>query len=180
MRFPAFDLPTAAGPRLTNADLAGRPTFAYMARHPGCYVCQHKLADALGHRQELRAMGGDIVLFFNADVDYVRRWVEHSVDKGDIPADLTVAMDPDARLYEEVGTIRGSLLDQALHAGGSLWRARKHIRKWRLSSNDMLRMGADVAISPGGEIALRHICQDPEDRAAPDDVLVALRATITA
>jgi peroxiredoxin len=179
MRFPDFDLPAADGGRLTNADLAGRPWFAYLARHPGCFVCQAKLAEALTHRDELRAVGGDIVLFFNADLAYTRMWVAKSVEEGHLPADLQVAVDSDAELYEAIGTVRrglvGSLVGGLRQTLGSLWRSRAHIGKWRLTSNDMLRMGADVAVRADGTIALRHVCADPEDRADPHHVVAALR-----
>jgi peroxiredoxin len=148
--YPDFDLPCADGTRLRNEDLAGRPWFAYMARHPGCYVCQHRLAEALELRPQVQALGGDIVVFFNAQVDYTKMWVS----KSDLPGDLKVVMDPDAELYEAIGTIRGRLLDQALKSAGSLWRSRGSIAKWKLSSNDMMRMGADVAIGRDGEVAL--------------------------
>lgn len=176
MRVPEFDLPTADGSRLTRADLAGRPWFVYMARHPGCFVCQHALADALKLRGEVQALGGDIVVFFNAKADYVRMWFE----KSDLPRDLKVVMDPDAALYEEIGTIRGNLAGQMKDGVAQIWRARSDIRKWRLSSNDMLRMGADLAVAPDGEIVFRHICQDPEDRADPRAVVAALGQPVAA
>lgn len=175
MRFPAFSLPTTDGGTLTGADLVGRPWFAYLARHPGCFVCQAKLADALGHREELRALGGDLVLFFNADAGYTEMWTRRMKENGDLPADLTVAIDPDATLYRDLGTVRGGYLDDVLSTPGMLWRSRAHVRKWRLTRSDMLRMGADVAVRPDGGIALRHVCADPEDRADPAAVVAALR-----
>lgn len=180
MRFPAFDLPTADGGRLTDADLAGAPHYVYMARHPGCFVCQAKLAEVLERRDEVRALGGDVVLFFNAQVEYVTMWARKNREAGDIPADLTVVMDPDATLYEELGTVRSAMLGELTHTLGSLWRTKSHIRKWRLSGNDMLRMGADVGVAPDGEMVFRHICPGPEDRARPEDVIAALRGAVPA
>lgn len=175
MRLPDFALPTADAGTLTHETLAGRPWFAYMARHPGCFVCQSQLADALAHREAVRELGGDVVLFFNSGLEYTRMWTEKSKERGDIPADLTVAIDPDATLYEAVGTIRGGIFDEVAKTPGMLWRSRGHVRKWRLTQNDMLRMGADLAVRPDGEIALRHICRSPEDRADPAAVVAALR-----
>jgi peroxiredoxin len=180
MRLPDFSLATADGGQLTRADLAGRPWYAYLARHPGCYICQFKLADVLARREELRALGGDVVLFFNSGVEYTQKWTEQAVAGGQLPGDLTVAIDPAATLYEELGTIRSGMVEHPAKVLGSLWRARSHIGQWRLTPNDMLRMGADVAVRADGEIALRHICRDPEDRADPAAVIEALRVEVAA
>lgn len=170
MELPAFDLPTTAGGRLANADLAGRPWYIYAARHPGCFVCQHALGEALSVRDELRQQGGDMIVFFNSKVEYTTAWAKQS----DLPQDLTIAIDPDAMFYEALGTIRGGLVDQTMSGLGQLWRARNDIRKWRLTNNDMLRMGADVGVAPDGQIAFKHICRNPEDRADPRAVIAAL------
>lgn len=174
MRFPDFDLPAADGGRLRRDDLLGAPWVAYLARHPGCFVCQARLAAALERRAEIRARGGDVVLFFNAGVAYTTTWVERAKASGDLPADLRVAMDPDAALYRELGTVRGRVLDEVGQTLGSLWRARGHVRRWRLTRNDMLRMGADVVVAADGTILLRHLCRNPEDRAAPSRLVAAL------
>ena len=175
MDLPSFDLPTAEGGRLTRDDLLGRPWFVYLARHPGCFVCQAKLAGALAVRDEVRALGGDVLLGFQAQLAYCEMWVAKSKEQGDLPADLQVLVDPDGTFYEQAGTIRGDLRHEVGKAVGSLWRSRAHIRKWRLTPNDMLRMGADLAVAPDGTLAFRHVCRDPEDRADPRDVLAALR-----
>lgn len=133
-------------------------------------MCQHALARALEHRDALRALGGDLVVLHPSRPD--TRTLR--ARRAELPADLRIACDPDAILYDALGTIRGELVDQLRHQLGSLWRARADVRKWRLTRSDMLRMGADVAVGPDGTIALKHICTGPEDRADPRAVLAAL------
>jgi peroxiredoxin len=120
MRMPDFDLPTTAGGYLSAGELAGRPWFAYLARHTGCYVCQHHLERALMVRDDVQQLGGDLLVFFPAALDSVRNWLPGS----GLPSDLQVVVDPETRLYDALGTHHGTV---RAHAGRSLremWRAR--------------------------------------------------------
>jgi hypothetical protein len=44
----------------------------------------------------------------------------------------------------------------------------------------MTRMGADLAITPTGDLALHHLCETPGDRADPHAVVEALRRPVPA
>jgi hypothetical protein len=96
---------------MSSDDLEGRPWFAYLARHTGCYVCQYHLHRALEVRRQLQELGGDC-------------W---------------------------------SSAPLAL----------------------MTRMGADLVISPDGELVIHHVCASPGDRADPARIVEALRRTVT-
>jgi hypothetical protein len=170
VRFPTFDLPRAGGGRLTDADLVGRPWIAYVSRHPGCMVCQDMLGKALRHRPAVQALGGDIAVFFQADPAYVDMWFPRST----LPPDLPVASDPDAGLYRDLGTMRASWRTLLLGSPRPMIEAWRNGYRPTASGQDYQRMGADVAVTADGEVALLHVCKDATDRVPTADLVAAI------
>lgn len=126
---------------------------------------------AVEDRASIQALGGDLVVFYNAHPKLVAAWREQAED---IPADLEVLADPDASLYEGIGTRRtspGKLVASSI--GGGL-RALKERRLPKATSADMLRLGADVAVRPDGTIAKLHLASSPDDRVPLSALVAAL------
>jgi peroxiredoxin len=174
MQLPDFDLPTVAGGYLSAGELLGRPWFAYLSRHTGCYVCQFHLRQAVEVRPQIQQLGGDLLVFFPARLEHVRTWHSGS----GLPSDLQVVVDPETELYDALGTRHGNLLHHAGRSVREMWQARGHLPRWRLTGADMTRMGADLAIAPDGSLAVHHVCETPGDRADPLGIVEALRQTV--
>jgi hypothetical protein len=123
-------------------------------------------------RKAIQSLGGDLVVFYNASPALLQEWRGKGAD---LPDDLDVLADPQAELYEALGTTRlgvGKLLAGSL--GGGLRSAREG-RFPRLTSTDMQRLGADVAVRPDGEIAKLHLATSPDDRISIAELVAALR-----
>lgn len=122
-------------------------------------------------RKLIEDRGGDLVVFFNAKPELVESWRESDP----IPEGIAVLADPRARLYTALGTVRR---DSALGlARGSLRPSVKAIASGRLpklTSADMLRLGADVAVRDDGEIARLHRAATPDDRVELAELVAAL------
>lgn len=120
----------------------------------------------------IQKLDGELVVFFNAAPKLVESW--RSQDD-QIPADLPVVADPDAELYEKLGTIRRqSPLGLVPGSIGPLLGAAARGRLPKLTSADMLRLGADVAVRADGEIAMLHRARNPDDRLALSELAAAL------
>jgi hypothetical protein len=112
----------------------------------------------------------DLVVFFNAHPDLVGKWA----DSADLPDDVRVVADPDAELYEELGTTRQDPVRlMAKAVVGGLKSAREGIFA-KPTSADMLRLGADVAVDAEGNIALLHLASGPDDRVPVERLVAAL------
>ncbi len=123
-------------------------------------------------RESIQSLGGDLVVFYNAGMELLQEWRGKGAD---LPDDLQVLADPEAELYEALGTTRvgyGKLL--AGSVGGAVRSAREG-RFPRLTATDMQRLGADVAVRPDGEIAKLHLASSPEDRIPVAELVAALR-----
>lgn len=126
----------------------------------------------MGIRQDIRELGAELVVFFNAEIDLVSRWFEHA----DLPRDLIVAADPDASLYEQLGAPHVSFLRLLKGTPRAALRAHRAGFRIRLTRADMQRLGADVVVDGKGEIARLHRADNPDDRLAPEAVLRELAA----
>jgi hypothetical protein len=114
----------------------------------------------------------DLVVFFNAEPDLVADWAESA----DLPSDVRVVADPDATLYEELGTTRQDPVRLMLKAvRGAIRSAREGIFA-RPTRADMLRLGADVAVDADGNIVLLHVASGPDDRVPMDRLVASLSA----
>ncbi len=123
-------------------------------------------------RKAIQSLGGELVVFYNAPVELLEEWRGKGAD---LPGDLDVLADPKAELYKALGTTRlgvGKLLAGSL--GGGMRSAREG-RFPRLTSTDMQRLGADVAVRPDGEIAKLHLATSPDDRIPMAELVAALR-----
>jgi hypothetical protein len=113
-----------------------------------------------------------MVIFFNAPVRMVEAW-RRGVDW--LPDEIAVLADPDATLYEALGTQRKSGYVSLMR--GQVGPALKSAREGkfaRLTRADMLRLGADVAVRADGEIAKLHLATSPEDRIDVGELVAAL------
>ena len=120
----------------------------------------------------IEGQGGELVVFFNAAPELVESW---RAQDARIPDDLAVVADAGAGLYEALGTARRqNPLELVPGSIGPLFgaAARGHLPK--LTRADMLRLGADVAVGPDGEIARLHRARHPADRIALPDLVAAL------
>lgn len=176
MRFPDFDLERAGegSGRLRAVDLAGRPWIGYLARHPGCNVCQHSLRGLVSERDRIRELDGELIVFLNADIGTVSKWFARS----GLPADLPVVADPGATIYESLGTSRRNLV--TVFGGRTIpeivraYRAGYRVRF--TFGADMFRLGADVVVDHGGNITFRYLSENPADRATPEQLVRELHA----
>jgi hypothetical protein len=122
----------------------------------------------------MEELGGELVVFFNAAPKLVASWRRKD---DQIPDDLPVLADRDAVLYEKLGTIRRqNPLGLVPGSVGPLLGAAARGRLPKLTSADMLRLGADVAVRADGEIAILHRARNPADRVALADLVAALGA----
>jgi hypothetical protein len=124
------------------------------------------------NRKSIQSLGGELVVFYNARLELLEEWRGKGAD---LPDDLDVLADPRAELYKALGTTRigvGKLL--AGSVGGGVRSAREG-RFPRLTSADMQRLGADVAVRPDGEIAKLHLATSPDDRIPVSELVAALR-----
>ena len=121
----------------------------------------------------MQELGGDLVVFYNADLSLVEEWFAGAGAYA--PRDLRVVADPAATVYEAIGTRRQ---DPVRLIAGSIVGGLKSARQGLLpkaTRADMLRLGADVAVRPDGEIALLHLASSPDDRLPIDELIAALR-----
>lgn len=130
------------------------------------------LRRVLEDRTSIQELGGDIVLFYNAHPKLVAAWRRQAED---VPADLVVVADPDASLYEGLGTQRTNAAALAVRSIGSGMRAIASGRMPKATSADMLRLGADVAVRPDGTIAKLHLASSPADRLPLAELVAPLR-----
>lgn len=120
---------------------------------------------------EIEALGARLLVAFNADVALVEAWVRET----DPPGGVLVGADPDAELYEALGTTRQGVVPLlAKSMLGGLRSARQGMLP-SATRADMQRLGADVAVRADGEIALLHLAQSADDRIGPEPLLAALR-----
>jgi hypothetical protein len=125
-------------------------------------------------RESIHRLNGELVVFFNATAKLVDAW-----RSGDdqIPRDLPVLADETATVYDDLGTIRRQTpLGLVPGSIGALFGAAAKGRLPKLTSADMLRLGADVAVRADGEIATLHRARTPDDRVALVELLGALEA----
>ena len=91
-----------------------------------------------------------------------------------MPADYRVVADPDAEVYEALGTVRQnpvSLMTKAI--GGGIRSAREGIIA-KPTRADMLRLGADAAVDAEGNIILLHVAGSADDRLPIADLVDAI------
>lgn len=122
-------------------------------------------------RESIQKLGGDMVVFYNAHPKLVAAWREQA---DDLPEDLVVVSDPDASLYEDLGTERASAAK--LLVGGIVpgLKALREGRVAKATKADMQRLGADVAVGADGEIARLHLASSPDDRLPFGELVAAL------
>lgn len=168
--FPAFDLPRAGGGRLTSAELEGRPFVAYLARHTGCSVCQTRLRELAAHEDRIRAAGAELIVFFPVPAAHLDDWRRHEPDLAHLPA----VADEECVVYEALGTRRTSYLHLARRNTATTVREVLRGNAPRLTSADMLRLGADAVVGADGRIAALHVGTDAADRMPVDRLLGCL------
>lgn len=121
-------------------------------------------------RHTIRRLGGELVVFYNAELELIESWRRRTEG---FPGEVAVLADPRAALYDELGTIRrGNYLSLTRGSFGAALKSAAHGRIPRATSADMLRLGADAAVRPDGEIATLHRATAPQDRV-PMAALVA-------
>lgn len=126
----------------------------------------------MGERDSLGRLGGELVVFYNAELELVESWRRRA---DGFPDEVAVIADPRGALYDELGTIRRSnYLSLARGSVGAALRSAAHGRLPRATSADMLRLGADAAVRPDGEIALLHRATAPHDRTPMDELVASL------
>jgi hypothetical protein len=119
--------------------------------------------------------GTELVIFFNAKLPLVEAWRR---TQKDLPADIPVLADPDATVYDALGTERKSNYASLMRGSlGPLWKSAREGRFAHATRADMLRLGADVAVRPDGEIAKLHIAHSMDDRVPVRELVDALTAT---
>ena len=92
----------------------------------------------------------------------------------DLPSGIRVAADPKAQLYKDLGTERQDPVTLVVRSlKGALTSAREGLFA-KPSRSDMLRLGADVAVDPDGNMALLHRADSADDRLPTRDLLAAL------
>jgi hypothetical protein len=134
-------------------------------------VCQRHLRRAAEAHDEIEQQGASVVVFFNADLDLVEDWHKGA---GHMPADYLVVADPDAEVFESLGTIRQnpvSLMTKAI--GGGIKSAREGIFP-KPTRADVLRLGADAAVDAHGNILLLHLADSADDRLPIADLIDAI------
>ena len=115
-----------------------------------------------------------IVIFFNAPLRMVEAW-RRGVDW--LPDEIDVLADPDATLYDALGTQRKSgYLSLMRGQIGPVLKSAREGKFARPTSADMLRLGADVAVGADGEILKLHLATSPEDRLEIRELREALPA----
>jgi hypothetical protein len=123
----------------------------------------------VGDRTAIESVGGELVVFYNAEVGLIESWRGKGAD---LPGDLTVLADPSAGVYKALGTTRQSYAKLLTNSVGGAVRSAREGRLPRLTSADMQRLGADAAVRADGEIAKLHLASSPDDRL-PLSALVA-------
>jgi hypothetical protein len=124
-------------------------------------------------RKSIEGLGGELVVFYNAQLKLVESWRSKVTDW--FPEEIAVLADPDATLYDAIGTRRKSgYMSLARGSIGPAISSALAGRLPRATSADMLRLGADAAVRPDGEIALLHLADTPGDRVAVPELAAAL------
>ena len=103
------------------------------------------------------------MIFANARLDVAREY------------DHDVLADPRAEVYEALGTKRTSPVPLVARSLAGGLRSLREGMLPRATRADMLRLGADVAVGPDGEIALLHVATSADDRLPPEELIAALR-----
>jgi hypothetical protein len=125
-------------------------------------------------RKSIQRLNGELIVFFNATAKLVDAW--WSADD-QVPEDLPVLADETAAVYDDLGTIRRQTpLGLVPGSIGALFGAAAQGKLPKLTSADMLRLGADVAVRADGEIATLHRARNPDDRIALAELVAALAA----
>ena len=120
----------------------------------------------------IRQLGGEIVVFYAADLELVESWRHRAAE---IPRDLPVLADPEAGVYRRLELRRsGSYLQLARGGLGPVIASAREGRIPRPTRADMLQLGGDAAVGPDGEIAQLHRAGSPDDRIALRDLVDAL------
>lgn len=124
------------------------------------------------NRESIRQLGGDLVVFFNSPPAMAESW---RATTEWVPDDLAVVADANATVYEALGTVRhGTPLGLARGSIGPVLKAAAQGRLPKLTSADMLRLGADAAVRADGEIARLHRAGTPDDRIPVSDLVSSL------
>ena len=123
-------------------------------------------------RESIQRLGGDLVVFYNAGIGLIETWQRHA---DGLPDDLVVVADARATLYKDLGTRRKSGYLSLLRGsvGPALTSARQGILP-KPTRADMLRLGADAAVGPDGEIVTLHLAETPDDRVPMTELVAAL------
>lgn len=117
-----------------------------------------------------------LVVFFNARLPLVEAW--RRGDK-ELPEDIPVLADPDAVLYEALGTERKSNYASLMRGSlGPMWKSMREGRFAHATRADMLRLGADVAVRADGEIAKLHLATSMDDRIPISELIAALEPAV--
>jgi hypothetical protein len=119
---------------------------------------RRRVAEALEAEPDI-----DLVVFANAKVEVAR---EYETD---------VLADPRAEVFEALGTERTSPVSLLARSVGGGVRALREGMLPRATRADMLRLGADAAVTANGEVALLHRSTSADDRLAPEELIAALR-----
>jgi hypothetical protein len=112
------------------------------------------------------------VIFFNAELPMVEAWRRKTDWIWD---DVSVLADPEATVYKALGTNRPRTYAGLMRGSvGALAKSAREGKFARITSADMLRLGADVAVRPDGSIAKLHLASSPDDRIAVSELQAAL------
>jgi hypothetical protein len=117
-----------------------------------------------------------LVVFFNAKLAIVDAW--RRGDK-DLPDDVPVLADPDAIVYDALGTERkGNYASLMRGSVGPLFKSMREGRFAHATRADMLRLGADVAVRADGEIAKLHLAKSMDDRLPIGELIAAVEPAV--
>lgn len=111
-------------------------------------------------------------MFFNAPPEMVESW---QAGAADVPDDLPVVADPRATLYKRLGTVRHNTpLGLVRGSVAPVLKSAAQGRLPKLTSADMLRLGADAAVRSDGQIARLHRASTPDDRVSLAELVNSL------
>lgn len=123
-------------------------------------------------RPAIQELDGDLIVFYNAAPELIGRWFERS----DLPRDLRVASDPDASLYDAIGTTRQAWAPLLAHGVVTGLKALRAGFVAKATNADMQRLGADVVVDASGEVRFLHLAKETDDRTSPERLLNELEA----
>ena len=146
-----------------------RPVVLLFVRHFGCIFCKEQLGEAERHRDELEALGAELVVVGNGSVEQAAEFVT------EVGTGARVLTDPNRESYCAVDmkrTMRSSMNLKTIAHG--VRACRSGFRQTKVAG-DPFQQGGIVVMSPGDHERYRYVSEEAGDHPPFEQVLDTLR-----